>query len=314
MKALIGYLLGGLLFGPALVAAKVDIRQEQIQFAQGTSDATVRGKISGYEIVDYRLRARAGQALAVSFEPTNRSAYFNVLPPEADEALFVGSISGNRFEAKLPADGEYTLRVYLMRNAARRNETAEYQLAVGLVGEGTAAAAAAAPTPGTPFDRTLELQGIQFRVMSANSGSVNRLQIVPAGLESDNSPIERAIDGTVTGAEAADLNGDGSPELYVYVTSAGSGSYGSLLAYAANQRKSLSEIYLPSLTQDKTAAAGYLGHDEFAVVERALVRRFPLYRDVDTNAQPTGGMRQLQYQLVPGEAGWQLKVDRVVEY
>lgn len=33
----------------------------------------------------------------------------------------------------------------------------------------------------------------------------------------------------------------------------------------------------------------------------------------DTNAKPTGGMREIQYRLVPGEAGWILKVDRVVE-
>jgi hypothetical protein len=119
----------------------------------------------------------------------------------------------------------------------------------------------------------------------------------------------RRIDGTVTGAEVADINADGSPEIYVYVTSAGSGSYGLLVAYSANQRKSLSEIYLPPVTQNKTLSKGYMGHDNFAVVEGVLVRRFPVYRDTDTNANPTGGTRQLQYKLVPGEAGWILKVD-----
>jgi hypothetical protein len=57
-----------------------------------------------------------------------------------------------------------------------------------------------------------------------------------------------------------------------------------------------------------------MGHDEFAVVENVFVQRFPIYRDGDTNAKPTGGTRQMQYKLVPGEAGWVLKVDRVVEY
>jgi hypothetical protein len=228
----------------------------------------------------------------------------------------VGSTSGNRFEAELPADGVYTIRVYLMRNAARRNETARYTLDVGIAGGGKTATAAseASSAIGTSFDRTLELQGIRFRVTSANEGSVNTLHIVPAGLEIDNSPIVRTINGTVTGAEVADLNVDGSPEIYVYVTSAGSGSYGSLVAYSANRRKSLSEIYLPPVTQDKVASKGYMGHDEFAVVESVLVQRFPVYRDTDANAKPTGGMRQLQYKLVPGEAGWLLQVDRVVEY
>jgi hypothetical protein len=316
MKALLACLLSGLLLETTLASAEVGIRQEHIQFEKGASSATLTGNIKGDQIVDYQLRARAGQSMVVNFKPSNLSAYFNVLPPGANAAIFVGSTSGNRFEAELPADGVYTIRVYLMRNAARRNETANYTLKVGMAGKGKTAAAAAeaSPATGASFDRTLELQCIQFHVMSANNGSVNLLQIVTAGLETDNSPVVRRIDGTVTGAEVADLNSDGSPDIYVYVTSAGSGSYGSLVAYSANQRKSLSEIYLPPVTQDKAASRGYRGHDEFAVVERVLVQRFPIYRDTDTNAQPTGGTRQLQYKLVPGEAGWILKVDRVVEY
>lgn len=91
---------------------------------------------------------------------------------------------------------------------------------------------------------------------STNAGSLNRLRIEPKGLKSGNQVIERDIDGTVAGAEVADLNVDGSPELYVYVTSAGSGSYGSLVAYAANKKKSLSEIYLPPLQDDPKASKG----------------------------------------------------------
>jgi hypothetical protein len=317
MKALlVACVLAGSFLGATLASAEVQIRQEQIQFEKGASGTTITGRIRGYQGVDYQLRARAGQSLVVNFKPSNLSAYFNILPPGTDAAIFVGSTSGNRFEAELPADGVYTIRVYLMRNAARRNETARYTLDVGIAGGGKTAAAAseASSAIGRSFDRTLELQGIRFRVTSANEGSVNTLHIVPAGLEIDNSPIVRTINGTVTGAEVADLNVDGSPEVYVYVTSAGSGSYGSLVAYSANRRKSLSEIYLPPVTQDKVASKGYMGHDEFAVVESVLVQRFPVYRDTDANAKPTGGMRQLQYKLVPGEAGWLLQVDRVVEY
>jgi hypothetical protein len=100
----------------------------------------------------------------------------------------------------------------------------------------------------------------------------------------------------------------------VYVQSVGSGSYGSLIAYSANRRKSLSEIHIPPITDDPKAAKGYRGHDEFRVVESTLVRRFPLYREADSNAKPTGGMRQIQYKLTKGEASWLLRVDKVVEY
>jgi hypothetical protein len=54
-----------------------------------------------------------------------------------------------------------------------------------------------------------------------------------------------------------------------------------------------------------------MGHDEFAVVERVLVRRFPVYKPGDTNSNPTGGMRQIAYKLFSGEAGWVLRVERV---
>lgn len=178
----------------------------------------------------------------------------------------------------------------------------------------TATVLPTAVAPTAPFDQTLKLQGITFQVTSTNAGSVNELKILPRGLKIDNTPIVRSIDGQITRAEVADLNVDGSPELYVYVVSAGSGSYGSLVAYGANERKSLSEITLPPVTDDAKAARGYSGHDEFAVVESRLVRRFPIYKDGDSNAAPSGGVRQLQYKLHKGEATWQLRLDRVVEY
>lgn len=164
------------------------------------------------------------------------------------------------------------------------------------------------------FERILELEGIAFRVTCPNEGSISNVTIVPSGLEIDNAPMVSEVDGQVVEAEVADLDVDGSPEIYIYVQSAGSGSYGSLVAFAANKRKSLSGIYLPPIADDPKAAKGYLGHDEFRVVENTLVRRFPVYRDGDSNAKPTGGMRQIQYKLAAGEAGWVLHPDKVVEY
>ncbi|MFN0186011.1 MAG: PliI family lysozyme inhibitor of I-type lysozyme [Aquabacterium sp.] len=185
----------------------------------------------------------------------------------------------------------------------------------------SAASAAASPTrlppvavPAGPFDRTLQLQGITFRVRSENASSVGEVHITPAGLAVDNAPQVRPIDGLVVGAEVADLDADGSPELYVYVSSAGSGSHGSLVALAANRRRSLSDIVLPPLEAHPGAASGYQGHDQFAVGENRLLRRFPVYKGGDANASPSGGVRQLQYRLVKGEATWQLRVERVVAY
>jgi hypothetical protein len=57
-----------------------------------------------------------------------------------------------------------------------------------------------------------------------------------------------------------------------------------------------------------------MGHDQIAVAEGTLVRRFPVYRASDTHAAPSGGARQMQYKLKSGPAGKRLDVDRIIEY
>jgi len=311
-------LLGLTLFAVSPALAAEDIRKEPVHFDKGATGATIKGRITGYETVDYVVRAKAGQTLAVTFKTSNRMAYFNVLPPGSETALFVGSMdtTGERYAGTLPADGDYAIRVYQMRAAARRKESATYTLDVSVTGAPASASPApadkTASIPQAPFDQTLKLQGISFRVMSPNSGVSNTLDIVPAGLAIDNSPLSHAIDGVVTGAEVADLNADGSPEIYVYVRGPGPDVRASLVAYSANNKKSLSEIYLPPLAGTANAR-GYRGHDAMAVVETVLARRFPIY-DAGDPPVPTGRTRQLQYKLKPGEAGWVLNLDRVVEY
>ncbi len=73
--------------------------------------------------------------------------------------MFIGSTEGNRFSGPLTASGRHTVQVYLMRNAARRGEVANYTLTIGVTG-----AAAAAPRPskdalvaGTNYNATAEV-------------------------------------------------------------------------------------------------------------------------------------------------------------
>lgn len=111
------------------------ITSKPVRFAKGESSATIQGSIKGDAIVDYKLGAKAGQTMSVSLETKNPSAYFNVLPPGSkDVAIYNGSTGGNAWSGKLDANGDYTVRVYLMRNAARRHETASYTLTVGIAG------------------------------------------------------------------------------------------------------------------------------------------------------------------------------------
>ncbi len=160
------------------------------------------------------------------------------------------------------------------------------------------------------FHKTMSLYGITFDVKCPNNSSLNAVTIIPKGLEIDNSPIITEADGTVTDADIADLDLDGSPEVYVFVTNAGSGSYGSLIAYSANNKKSLSQIYLPDLMEDKKNSIGYAGHDEMAIIETTFSRRFKVY---DKNYKPTSTVRQLQYKLSKGENGYLLKLAQSID-
>ena len=145
MKRLITTLIAGLLMAAQPAIGQPNIQQKPVQFNKGETGATIKGSLKGDQIIDYQLRAGAGQAMVVKFKPSNLSAYFNVLPPGSEEAIFIGSTSGNDFSADLKTAGVYTIRVYLMRNAARRNESVNYTLDVGISGDVKKSGSAAAP-------------------------------------------------------------------------------------------------------------------------------------------------------------------------
>jgi len=136
VKVLAGMLVASVLLLASPIADAADgIVSKPLQFAKGASSATVKGSIKGGATIDYKLRAKAGQTMNVALKTSNAANYFNVLPPGSkDVAIFIGSTEGNEWTGALPADGEYTIRVYMMRSAARRNETANYTLTVGIPG------------------------------------------------------------------------------------------------------------------------------------------------------------------------------------
>jgi len=129
-------------------ATAEDTRKETVQFKSGASSATLQGSVKGYETIDYVLGARGGQTMSVSMKTDNGANYFNVLPPKSEAAIAIGSTIGNDWTGTLPVDGEYTIRVYLMRSAARREEKASYTLSVGITGRPDAMVA------GTPYHAT----------------------------------------------------------------------------------------------------------------------------------------------------------------
>jgi hypothetical protein len=146
-------------FSAAPAFAENEIRTEQVHFKRGASSATIEGKIRGYETVDYVLEASKGQDMNVSMATDNGGSYFNILAPGENEvAMFIGSTSGNQFEGTLPKSGDYKIRVYMMRSAARRNETAKYRLEMIITGAAektsTTAPSSDALVKGTDFHAT----------------------------------------------------------------------------------------------------------------------------------------------------------------
>lgn len=152
---------------------------------------------------------------------------------------------------------------------------------------------------------------ISFKVNTKGDSLI----IQPSGLSISNETLYHDITGyTVVNAEIGDLNIDSYPELFVYLTSDGSGSYGKLIGYSVNNGKSVSQVYLPDISENDEISKGYMGHDEMAIVENTFCQRFPIYKEGDSNANPTGGIRQIQYKLVDGESSRILKIDKVINF
>ena len=161
-------------------------RTERVQFPRGESATILKGTLKGDRDVDYVVRAAAGQTLEVSLAASNPQAYFNVLPPGSDNVAMYVAQDGKPYRGVLPADGEYRIRVYLMRPAARRNETSTYTLTVGVAGKPLwpIAAAKDALVQGTPYNATAQVSCVPL--------------YASAPAQCDAGVIRRGTDGTAT--------------------------------------------------------------------------------------------------------------------
>jgi hypothetical protein len=165
------------------------------------------------------------------------------------------------------------------------------------------------PCLAAPFDQTLEAGGFSVHITSPNIPGKNTITLLPTGLKSMNSPLAIEVEELIVRAFLEDADGDNSPELFLISTNPGSGSYGKALAFSTNGKKALTPIVIDEPAPKHLE--GYMGHDEFTVMENTLIRRFPIYKKGDTNASPSGGWRQIQYKLKPGEAAWHFRIHRI---
>lgn len=120
-------------FAVVLAAASATNAQEThtVHFSPGTTGATIHGKITGNNYVDYRLAVSGGQSMDVIVRPDN--VYFNVMAPgSTGEAIYNSSVNGNEYGSTIPADGTYTVRIYQMGAAKDEGKTHSFTLEIGV--------------------------------------------------------------------------------------------------------------------------------------------------------------------------------------
>ncbi|MGB3430024.1 MAG: hypothetical protein WBA53_17810 [Burkholderiaceae bacterium] len=179
----------------ALAAGEMSTTHQQaVQFAKGKNSAQVRGSIKGDGDATYTVNARAGQTLAVSLTSKNASLNFNINAPGSKESMFIGSVQGAKASVVLPTDGSYVVQVYLMRNAARRSESASYTLEVSVTGQPLPPLSAAqdALVPGTRFHATAT---VPCQTLGAEAGASCKANVTRRGRDGTATVEMRSASG-----------------------------------------------------------------------------------------------------------------------
>ena len=131
--------------------------------------------------------------------------------------------------------------------------------------------------------------GGKLIVTETGEGSLRNTKLELVG-NSQTRTVELKDIDPISDVKVTDLNGDGTEEIFLVTTNAGSGSYGTLYGYSS---KALAPIKVPEIKNDK----GYMGHDVFTFEAKRILRSHPIYKEGDSNANPTGGKFSVGYTL-----------------
>jgi hypothetical protein len=128
--------------------------------------------------------------------------------------------------------------------------------------------------------------------------SISRVEMIPADFKDNRTIIMNRTD-PVLRAELTDLDKNGFDEVFIFTQSAGSGSAGVIFGYASDNDESLVKIEIPPDSdienQQSGITDGYMGHDKYYFENGMVVREFPVYKNSDSNSNPSGGIRRVYY-------------------
>jgi hypothetical protein len=167
------------------------------------------------------------------------------------------------------------------------------------------------------IDSTLKLGTVGYRIKTNNKGvDKNKLNVTPIGFEKEAREVDIEIKGRVVKAEIDDLNNDGFPDMVIYVVNTNDKSKATVLGISSNANQNMAAIQFPDIIDDAKLKIGYLGYDQYELLQGTLLRRFPLYDSTDAATPKLTGMyRQIQYKTVMGDRGMlKFKVLRTVDY
>jgi hypothetical protein len=163
-------------------------------------------------------------------------------------------------------------------------------------------------------DTTVKIGKVGYRVSCRNKKyDENQLEVRPVGFENEAREMNFMLRGRVAKAEIDDLNGDGYPDLVLYVYMDSSATFGTVYAFVSKANKSFTGCVLPDPMMDGKINEGYKGHDQFSLMEGYLLDKFPIYKTGDDKDKPSGGTRVILYQLIPDE-GDRFKFQKVRNY
>jgi hypothetical protein len=100
-----------------LASASAQGNPQRLRFQRGHSSTTVSGRIVGFDAKDYVVGAKAGQEMRLRLTASNPATYFviysiNGKPTDMNETT--------DWSKQLTESGDYLIRIFMMRSAARR--------------------------------------------------------------------------------------------------------------------------------------------------------------------------------------------------